>query len=349
MTATDGDEPGADLLEDHLALPEQLDAARREAGGWAAPEGVEHVVFAGMGGSAIAASYAAAWADAEGRLPVDVVRGYEPPSWVDQGTLVAAVSYSGNTEETLSVFTRARDRAGARAAVTSGGALADRARQGEPVLPVPGGHEPRAAMGYLFARTVEILEAVDVLDPVEPLADAAKTLEGLRPELASAAEEGNPARELAASLEGRIPVVYGAGLQEPVARRLAGQLNENAKHLSVHGTVPEMNHNDVVGWGGLEEAGRLAAVLVRDPEEHRQVAARFEFLEDLLEDRGVPTVTLEARGTSVPGRLLSSTMVADAASVYLARRKGVDPEPVAAIDALKERLAETGFRGELLD
>lgn len=343
------DDGGDDLLEAHLSLPEQLETTRREAADLAFSEGLEHVLFAGMGGSAIAASYAAAWADAEGSLPVDVVRSYDPPAWVGGDTLVAAVSYSGNTEETLSVFTRSRGRAGGRVAVTSGGRLAERAGPDEPVLSVPSGHEPRAAMGYLFARTVEVVEALGGLDPSEALADAVKTLRGLRPELEPAAREGNPARVLAAEVEGRLPVVYGAGLQEPVARRLAGQLNENAKHLSLHGGVPEMNHNDVVGWGGLEDPGRLVAVLLRDPEEHRQMDARFGFLEDVLEDRGVPTVTVEARGSSVPGRLLSSTMVADAASVYLARRKGVDPGPVEAIDALKERLAGTGFREDLLD
>jgi glucose/mannose-6-phosphate isomerase len=340
---------GDDILETLLGLPDQVAEAREQAGDLSFPSAPDQLLFAGMGGSAIAGEYVAAWAAEAGEVPVHVVRGYDLPAWAGEGTLVAAVSYSGNTEETLSCFVEAGERGARRAAVTSGGRLAELAGDDIPALELPAGHEPRAAMGYLFGRAVEVAEGAGVLDPSKGLSEARKTLEGLRADVEPGTRAGsNPARRLAEGVEGRIPVVYGAGLLAPVARRLAGQLNENAEHLALHGTVPEMNHNDVVGWRGLDGPGDLAAVLLRDPEEHGQVAERFGFLADLLEDEGVPTVTVEARGSAPPARLLSATLVADAGSVYLARRKGVDPFDVAAIDELKERLAETGFRDRLV-
>lgn len=339
------------MLEAVLGLPDQVAAARE------ATEGLDldlptagNILVGGMGGSALAGEYAAAWAGASGRVPVVVHRDYGLPGWVDEGTLVVGVSYSGNTEETRSLFLEAGERGAARAAVTSGGHLAATAEAGgHPVLRVPEGLQPRAAIGHLLARTARILEAQDLLDAEAGLREAEKVTGDVAERLAPNVEvDANPARRLARDLEGRVPVVYGAGLLAPAARRVAGQVNENGKTLAFHGVVPEMNHNEVVGWGNVRDPERFAAVLLRDPDhEHPQHAARFDAVEEILADRGVTVRSVEAQGANPAARLLSVTLLGDAASVYLALERGVDPTPVETIEGLKARLEETGFAGEL--
>ncbi len=339
------------MLDAVLSLPDQLAAAREATADLRLdlPQ-VERVLVGGMGGSALAGEFAAAWAEASGRVPVIVHRDYGLPAWVDPDTLVVGVSYSGNTEETRSMFLAAAERGAARVAVTSGGHLARAAEAaGDPVLRVPGGLQPRAAIGHLLARTARVLEDQSLLDAETGLREAAKVTGSLAEELAP--REGrdvNAAWQLARDLQGRVPVVYGAGLLAPAARRLAGQVNENGKTLAFHGAIPEMNHNEVVGWGDVEDPERFAAVLLRDPEhEHPQHAARFEAVADILSDRGVDVHTVEAMGENPAARLLTVTLLGDAASVYLALERGVDPTPVATIEGLKERLAETGFAQDL--
>lgn len=338
------------ILGTVLDLPDHLEAAGREENGidLDLPETLRGVVVGGMGGSALAGEYAAVWAETEGDTPVTVLRGYDVPPWVDEDTLVLAVSYSGNTEETLAMFESARSRGARLAAVTSGGKLKDLAEDaGAAVVPVPSGFQPRAALGHLVVSAARVLEHAGLVDVDPALRESVKVLRDVRAGIEPEVSEENEAKRLAQALEGSHPVVYGSGILAPGARRFATQLNEMAKVLAFHGALPEMNHNEIVGWSGTEAARYFAGVLLRHDGEHPQESVRFEFTRRLLQAHEVPVVQVQARGDHPMARLLSTTFVGDAASVYLAVLREVDPTPVEVIEDLKGELAGTGFVDEL--
>ena len=294
------------------------------------------VLVVGMGGSAIAGDYLASWLHVEGKVPLLVSRGYELPSWVDEDTLVLGFSYSGATEETLASFAQAKKKGAMLAAMSTGARLADLAdKYGAAFAKIPaGGMMPRAALPSGFTTGALLLEGLGILKAEAKLRDAAKLLREV---------ELDEAKRAAMSLHESIAAVYANGSLAPAARRFANQLNENAKVLAWWGEMPEMNHNELVGWDGEDQLDRFAAVFLRFAGEHAQARARYDFMAHLIQARGGQVLQLEAAGSSVPEQLLHSSMVGDAASVYLAALRKVDPTPVRVIADLKAKVGETGF------
>lgn len=303
------------------------------------------VLVVGMGGSAISGDYLANWLDAEGRVPLLVSRNYELPEWVDKDTLVLAFSYSGKTEETLAAFAAARRKGAMLGAMATGARLEELARgYGVPFARVQPGLQPRAALPAAFGTSAMFLDRLGVLKAEAALRKAARTLRESVVEVApDVPADKNEAKRLALALEGRVGAVYSAGVLAPAARRLANQLNENSKVVAFHGQMPEMNHNELVGWAGDDRLERFTAVFLRYAAEHPQAKARYDFTRDVIERRGGRVLQVEARGDTVPERLLTASLVGDAASVYLAALRGVDPTPVKVITELKDKVGETGF------
>lgn len=335
-----------DMLGKVRGYPDMLEAAIRGAPSVSALERQpSRVLVVGMGGSAISGDYLATWLDAEGRVPLLVSRHYELPAWVDKDTLVLAFSYSGRTEETLAAFAQARKKGAMLGAMATGARLEELARDyGAPFARVQGGLQPRAALPAAFGTAAMFLDRLGVLKAEAALQAAARTLRDMVPEV----EPGVPvdkseAKRVALDLQGRVGAVYSAGLLAPAARRFANQLNENAKVIAFHGLMPEMNHNELVGWAGDDRLERFTAVFLRYADEHPQAKARYDFTGRIIRERGGRVVELEARGRSVPERLLTSSLQGDAVSVYLAALRGVDPTPVKVITDLKEKVGETGF------
>jgi glucose/mannose-6-phosphate isomerase len=324
--------------------PEARDTFRAAHADPGVPAGITSVLVCGMGGSAIGGDMAAAWAAPRG-VRLAVHRGYGLPAWVDRETLLVFSSYSGNTEETLDAFD-ASGRVGApRLAVATGGALAARARAaGVPLLLVPPGLQPRAALGHSLVALLVLLHAAGLVDdPLPDLAGAARRLEGLasrcRPESPEAA---NPAKRLARAWHGRLPVFYtGPGLLAPAGVRWRGQVNENAKSLAIASVLPELDHNEIMGWQALPDVRRaICLVFLRDADDAGPVALRMQVTADILADRAGALEWVDAPAGARLERLLGTTYLGDWASVYLAFLNGVDPTPVAEIDQLKRRLSE---------
>jgi glucose/mannose-6-phosphate isomerase len=153
----------------------------------------------------------------------------------------------------------------------------------------------------------------------------------------------NEAKRIALALQDSVAAAYASGALAPAARRFANQLNENSKVLSWWGVMPEMNHNELVGWDGDEDLDRFTAVFLRHAGEHEQAKKRYEFTGRLIQERGGRLVQIDSRGDTLPERLLTSSLAGDAVSVYLAAIRGVDPTPVDVIMNLKSRVGETGF------
>jgi glucose/mannose-6-phosphate isomerase len=307
------------------------------------PDGV---VVCGMGGSAIGADLILAVLP---QLPVPAVvaRGYELPAWAGPATLVVAVSCSGDTEETLVCAEAALTRGCPTVAVASGGRLAALAEdRGAPLVRVPGSLQPRAALGWLSTAVLATFEVSRLCGPVEvDIGEAAAVLraggDGLG--VAAGEEAGNEAKALARRLHGRLAVVYGAGATAPVARRWKTQINENAKAPAFWGELPELDHNELQGWGGLPHVtAATEVVLLEDEVGAERLRRRADLTAADLTARGAAVTRVESRGASALARVFSLVQLGDYVSFYLALLYGVDPTPVDAIQAFKRRLADGG-------
>jgi glucose/mannose-6-phosphate isomerase len=337
----------ADMLGIVGALPSHVaDAYRagRAASGLPDPDGLTSVVCLGMGGSAVAGDvFRVAFRERLG-LPVDVNRSPILPEFAGPHTLVVASSYSGNTAETLAAFREALERGCRIMAVTGGGALAaECAAHGVAAVPVPGGLQPRAAVGHLTFAMLGALESAGLLPRLsDDVATTVHTLEQavgqLGPDVPLAR---NRAKALAESVGDRIPVVWGAeGVASVAAMRWKTQMNENGKVPAFAAAMSELDHNEVVGW--TAPFGETFAVIgLRHPAEPPGVAERFPLSADIARDAGAIYDEVSVGPGSPLATLFGLLIVGDYASCYVALRRGVDPTPVAAIDRLKAALAGT--------
>ncbi|MFN8586552.1 MAG: bifunctional phosphoglucose/phosphomannose isomerase [Candidatus Eisenbacteria bacterium] len=331
-----------DAIPDHIS--EAL--ARTDAAPWvlggAAPD---LVAVGGMGGSAIAAELTGAlYAD---RLPRPwlVVRDYAWPACVNARSLAVLSSNSGNTEETLALEAASAERGIPAVALTSGGALAERARaRGLHRQAVPGGMPPRASLFHAWVPMTRLVGALGWADdPREDWREAAALLADRRAVLGTtAAEAGNPAKVLARALHGRQVFVYSsAGPVAAVGVRWRQQLNENAKLLGHSATVPELNHNEIVGWQAAGEAHRgIAVVVLRDREDPPAHVTRLELTAQYAARQGAAVHEVVSTGESRIARLASLVQFGDYLSLYLALLGGADPTDISSIDDFKRRLAE---------
>lgn len=311
-----------------------------------APEGVRMVAVLGMGGSGMSGDVVAALSgEACLGIPVVTVKGYDVPAYIDQECLVFAVSYSGNTEETLEGVRQVLERGSKVVAVTSGGTLSDiAAENGMPVFAVPGGFQPRASLAYLFVPILCALERVGLArDVMTRLEAAADMLDERNVEYGRASDlDSNPTKRLAKDLVGYVPVVYGSeGPVSVAALRWKAQFNENAKVAAFHNSFPELNHNETVGWRNPPDAcSRFHLIVLRDREEHPRIEKRIGITVDLLEESVGHITQVYARGSNSVEKLLDLIYFGDFTSVYLALALGEDPTPVERIQRLKDRLAE---------
>lgn len=327
--------------EAHRQLAEMRfgDGVSRTAAPLARPSGV---AVLGMGGSAIGADLVLA-ASPTVAVPAVVVRGYAPPAWVGPQTLVVAVSYSGDTEETLAAVQGVLARGCVPLCVTSGGRLASLAAGRDlPVIAVPGGLQPRAALGHLSMPLLAALERAGLTAGAgDAVAEAAELVADTTAECApGVGDEANPAKAVARRLEEHVVLVYGEGVTAPVARRWKTQLNENAKATAFFAELPELDHNEVEGWGGGGPLGSLArVVMLQDRQVDERMRRRFALTADVIAGRGVAVERLETRGASPLARVFSLVALGDHVSFYLALLRGVDPTPVDVIQRLKRGLA----------
>jgi glucose/mannose-6-phosphate isomerase len=284
-----------------------------------------------MGGSAIGGDLAAAALGSRLGNQMTVVRDYALPLWTPTDRVVLCSSYSGETEETLACYEAADALGASRIVATTGGSLAETARRdGVPVIGLPAGLAPRAAVGYMFTVAAEVASLCGSDTIRMEIDSSAPHLEEIRDELTARAGE------IAAELDGAIPAIYGSGLTAPVAYRWKCQLNENAKMPAAFHVLPELDHNEIVGWERAE--GRMAALLLEDRDQHPRLRQRFELTASLIEPHASRAIRIETEGDSRTERLLWAVMLGDLVSLHLAARRGVDPSSTDAIERLKDEL-----------
>jgi glucose/mannose-6-phosphate isomerase len=317
--------------------------AGREAAVEPAAGAARAIVFCGMGGSGVAGEVIRTVYPDRLPVPVVVVRGPELPAFCGADTFAVVSSYSGGTAETLAAFDAAVDRGCRVAVVTSGGELARRAADaGSALVEIPAGFMPRAAFGFLAFAALGVLESAGMLPPIGEdvslaLSELEPVLQTLGPSVPTAVNE---AKRVAVEIGARVPVIWGEeGLAATAAGRWKTQMNENAKVPAVASALPELDHNEVVGWSdGLGE--RFAVVALRHEGERPDDSARFGPSLEIAAESGARTREVWARGSSPLSRFLSLVATGDHASTYLGVARGVDPTPIEAIVRLKRALSE---------
>ncbi|MGX6446686.1 bifunctional phosphoglucose/phosphomannose isomerase [Patulibacter sp. S7RM1-6] len=333
----------SDQMADALALGDSLRDAMWKAesanlGTWDSPGGL---VVAGVGASAVGGVLARAALGDQAARPILSARGYELPSWTTADTTVLCASYGGDTEEALACFEAAGVIGARRVVVTSGGELGRLARAEDvPVIPVAGGLQARAAVGYMLVAVLETAAACGVGPSLRAELDvAAEALDGLAGEWGPGADDDSRAKTLARALHGTVPVFMGMGITAPVAYRWKCQVNENAEAPAFWNELPELDHNEIVGWGGATEVAPLSAVLLEDCDQHPRLVRRAELTAEIIRDRAAGVHRVESCGGTAVERVLSLVLLGDLVSIYLAVLRGVDPAPVAASDRLRAALA----------
>lgn len=330
-------------LEDILAIPEQIRDAlwKVESARLEHHEAADGLIVAGMGGSAIGGALARAALGDRAQRPIVLAQGYGLPAWTTPDTTVLCSSYSGNTEETLAAYEAAGAVGAHRVVATTGGKLAAAARrEGVPVIPLAGGFQPRAAVAYALVVALEVAAACGAGESLRSEIDvAAAHTEELLVHWRSGGDQEQFPKDLACGLFGTVPQIAGSGLTSSIAYRWKTQFNENAKIPAFASELPELDHNEIVGWETAGEFGRFSAIFLDDTDLHPRVKQRIELTRGLIAAAGAPTFRVETVGSTATERLLSLVVLGDLVSLYVAVLRGVDPTPVPVLDQLKSALA----------
>jgi glucose/mannose-6-phosphate isomerase len=325
-------------------LPEQVfdaSVAARGLEGLPGKERIEHIVVLGMGGSGIAGDFLVAAAGPFLPIPVIVSKGYETPTFIGESSLVFAISYSGNTEETVEAATSAAVEGARMVAVTSGGELGKLAQSwGVPWVRLPQDIPyPRAGLGAMAIPPMIVLEEMGLFPGAQVWVDEA--VEQLRKRRDQLTGEKSPARELARRIGRTIPLIYGGGtLGEAAAKRWKADINENPNAPAFWNVHPELCHNELQGWGQHGDVTRQVFTLIklRHEFEHPQIARRFDLTEPMMLEVVAGIEEVWAEGEGQLAQLLDLAMFGDFASLEMAAIEGIDPGPIAALEDLKQAL-----------
>lgn len=306
----------------------------------------QNIIVTGLGGSAIGGNLLKDWSKDTLPIPIEICRSYHLPAYANQNTLVLALSYSGNTEETLSTYLEAIERQCMTITLTSGGTLAKFNEElSLPLLKLPTTYpQPRSAIAHLFFPLITTLEKLNLIPPAkEEEKEAVTILKKLQQEVRSETPTAsNPAKKLALSIKGGFPFICGFNIYESVALRIKTQFNENSKITAKSENFSEMNHNETVGWTGPDNLTKnFSVILIRDEQEPPEIKTRIEVTRNMILDKNAKNIQeIHARGKGKLARMLSTMYIGDFSSVYLAFLYEVDPLPIPIIDALKKQLEE---------
>ncbi|MDA9120770.1 bifunctional phosphoglucose/phosphomannose isomerase [Flavobacteriales bacterium] len=296
---------------------------------------ISNVLISGLGGSGIGGTIAAEVVASEALIPITTNNGYFIPAFVDDETLFLACSYSGNTEETVSAAELAHEKGAKIVVISSGGKLKEMAEaRNWDFIEIPGGQPPRASFGLSFPEVLYALHAYGIISKTfeKELEVAIKLLDDNEEAIQK------EALDVTEKLFGKIPVIYAADGFGGVATRFRQQVNENAKMLCWHHVIPEMNHNELVGWRTKDDD--LAVVLFRNETDFKNIQARMDINKKTFAEYTDTTVEIWSKGTSDLQRALYLIHIGDWISFFLGEKKGVDITEVKVIDHLKGELAK---------
>ncbi len=306
--------------------------------------GIRNIVLTGLGGSAIGGDLLRSYLSDDLKVPFIVNRSYQLPAFVDRNSLVIVSSYSGNTEETIAAHKDAIRRKARVVCISTDGETAKLARRyKQPWIQIPGGLSPRAALGYSFFPLLVVLQRLKIIkSKSREIAETITLLKESSAVFSDLASMQNEPLRLAGELKGRLPIIYSpADHFDTVNVRWRGQMAENAKQLAYGHVLPEMNHNELVGWKSLRDLMRnMQVVFLSDAGAHPRVAIRAKITAQVVSQYAAKVTEVPSRGTSLLARMFYLIHFGDWVSFYLAILNNEDPEPVAVIDYLKHELAK---------
>lgn len=313
------------VIED---FPHQCQTALGLAKGMTVSGKINNIIVAGMGGSAVGGDLLKLYLH-ELKMPVATIRDYKLPDYANENTLVFAVSYSGNTEETLSAYEDSLKKKAKIIAVTSGGTLGEIAKK---VIKIPKGLQPRAALGYLFFPVLGVLVNSGIVkensSEITEMLDILSKKEDFR----------QFGEKLAKKIGNKTPLIYASEQFSAVAYRWKTQFNENSKVAAFSHVFSEMNHNEIVGYQTMSK-DKFISIFIRDNHDNERIKKRMDITKEIISQK-VDVEEIYTKGTFLLSRLFSALHYADHASYYLALQNKVDPTPVHVIENLKKRLAE---------
>lgn len=326
-------------------LPGQLTRAWKAGLEYALPKAREYrgIVFSGMGASAACADLLAAAVETVCPTPLWVLRGYDLPQWVQgEDILFVALSFSGETEETISAFQQAVERGCTLTAIGQGGTLAEMAREARaPFWQVGEAGRARNLVGWGFGLGLALLHRLGLVPNAE--ADLRQAVEEMETAQAHFAREKlpaeNPAKRMAGQMMGRFNCFFAAEFLEPAARRWKTQVNETAKAWAQMESIPEADHNTLEGVRQPEELlGQTMMVFFQSDLYREENRSRVAITRRMLMLEGLGTDMINARGSSRLAQMWTTVLYGDYVAYYLAIFNGVDPSPVELIRELKEQL-----------
>ncbi|HEX4662499.1 MAG TPA: bifunctional phosphoglucose/phosphomannose isomerase [Candidatus Saccharimonadales bacterium] len=301
---------------------------------------VKNVVFAGMGGSSLAAEFAHTWPKLS--VPFVVSKTYDIPAFVSADTLVICASYSGNTEETIAALLEAEDTGAQIVVIAHGGKLVEMGQAaGYPTLVLPEAPQPRTGVFAAYRALIEVLVAAKLVASsvitelealVEPLELATNSWK------ASVPTDQNLAKQLASTMVGKTPIIYGGPLTYPAAYKWKISANENAKNTAWSNFFPELNHNEFIGWSSHPIEKPFAVIDLISSFEHPRILKRFEVTDRLLSGLKPKATIVNAVGDSIVEHMLYLTLLGDFTTTYLALLNGVNPTPVDLVEKFKKEL-----------
>lgn len=316
-----------------LNFPQQFKTGLKAAQEVEVQKEVDKIVICGMGGSALPANLLITYLP-QLEIPVYIPRNYDLPP-TDQNTLVICISYSGNTEETISCFNQALQKDLQPIAITTDGELKRLAEQEDlPMAEIPSGIQPRQATGYLFSALLKVLGNCEVIsDPDSDLTEAAQSLkpESLEPR----------GKSIARNLVNKIPIIYASERYKTLARIWKIKFNENSKSMAFWNYFPELNHNEMVGYENMNQqisSDKLQLLMLKDEQDSPEILKRMRLTQDLLEERGINTEVIDIEGNSRLEKIFNNLILSDWATYHLANQYGIDPEPVEMVEDFKDKL-----------
>jgi len=306
--------------------------------------GINSIVVAGMGGSAIGGDVVSVLEKECIDVPFLVCRGYSVPNWVNKNTLVICSSYSGNTEETLAALDDSMVKGAQVCGITTGGSLAKKLEtENKDVVIIPSGLQPRAAIAFSFVPMIKLLQKIGILDTKIDswLPNVIESTSNNR-ELHSLDSKENPIFELAGQICNKIPIIYSDNSSMNVAAlRLKGQICENSKMLCYHNDLPELNHNEIVGWENNSILfDHLFLIWLSDEADNERVKHRMDITQTILKEKKVDQYVIKMTGNFFQDRFLNMIHYGDWLSYWCAIAHNTDPSPVSNIDRLKKELSK---------
>jgi glucose/mannose-6-phosphate isomerase len=304
-------------------------------------ENIQNIVYAGMGGSALAAQMSISWPGYN--IPFEICRSYNIPKYVSEHTLFIASSYSGNTEETLSALNEAEASSAKVAIITAGGQLQKIAdEKNYPVAILPQAEQPRYAVLFNLKALLTLFKPLDVFVSKNIDNELSDTVDLLKESVtlwrADVPTSRNRAKQIAQELMGKSIVIYSGPLLYPAAYKWKISFNENAKHIAWLNQLSEFNHNEFIGWTKQPVNKPYSVIDLRSNLEHPRIQKRFILTEKLLSGVRPSPIVIEANGSTLLEQLLWTTVLGDFVSLYLALLSNLDPAPVELVEKFKREL-----------